>query len=329
PDICCHFQRPVFPIVEPLRGQLLFGNSPVVFSRKDSPYGGVFNDETSEQKYVHLRSYLFHMDLLAAGYLDSIRPSAPDDVMEYVERIHGECVRGLIASALRHDTSKAIVGTKVFTDLQQLFRFYPDAKVIHILRDGRDVAVSKRFHYLRQGAYYQGDERWMWVRLLNRTRPGAYLSRLISDRTRLIPEAAYLKPGDDGPLLSSAAIRKLATEWRNIVTYIRKFSLTRPRQFLNIRYEDMKLNPRHEIGRALAFLNADSNQRVVSEIAERTSFAKQDAGGFFRKGTSGDWVNHFTADNRHEFHSIAGQLLIELGYEESDDWMDRDPRPSG
>ena len=91
----------------------------------------------------------------------------------------------------------------------------------------------------------------------------------------------------------------------------------------------MKLNPRHEIGRALAFLNADSNQRVVSEIAERTSFAKQDAGGFFRKGTSGDWVNHFTADNRHEFHSIAGQLLIELGYEESDDWMDRDPRPSG
>jgi hypothetical protein len=40
----------------------------------------------------------------------------------------------------------------------------------------------------------------------------------------------------------------------------------------------------------------------------------------FRKGTSGDWRNHFTAAHTAAFKEVAGPLLIELGYEKDLDW---------
>ncbi len=323
PDICCHFQRPIFPIVGELRRRLLF-SSPVVFNRNESPYGGVFEDSADEKKYVFGRAYLFEMDLLKDNYLDSTCRGLDHDTAEHVEQLHVQCVQGLIANALSHDTSKRIVGTKVFTDLDQLFRFYPTAKVIHIIRDGRDVAVSKRFHYLRQGAYYQGDERRLWLRLLNRSRPGAYLSRMISNRLGIISERSYATPGEDAPLLSGPALTKLATEWRNIVNYIDEFSRKRPGQVLTIKYEDMKIDPGKTISEAFRFLEADDNFDIVSKVAESTSFSKQKGGGFFRKGTAGDWVNHFTRENRTQFNEIAGDLLVRLGYEDSADWVNTD-----
>lgn len=40
----------------------------------------------------------------------------------------------------------------------------------------------------------------------------------------------------------------------------------------------------------------------------------------FRKGVSGDWRNHFSPKVKEAFKETAGQLLIELGYEDSLDW---------
>lgn len=40
----------------------------------------------------------------------------------------------------------------------------------------------------------------------------------------------------------------------------------------------------------------------------------------FRRGQIGDWSNHFRRAHKDKFKSIAGQLLIELGYEADLDW---------
>ena len=40
----------------------------------------------------------------------------------------------------------------------------------------------------------------------------------------------------------------------------------------------------------------------------------------FRKGIIGDWRNHFTEAHKRAFKNIAGQLLIDLGYEKNLDW---------
>jgi len=40
----------------------------------------------------------------------------------------------------------------------------------------------------------------------------------------------------------------------------------------------------------------------------------------FRKGVSGDWQNHFSPKVKDAFKQTAGQLLIDLGFEDSLDW---------
>jgi len=40
----------------------------------------------------------------------------------------------------------------------------------------------------------------------------------------------------------------------------------------------------------------------------------------FRKGLIGDWKNHFKEHHKQAFKKVAGQLLIDLGYEKDFDW---------
>ncbi len=42
---------------------------------------------------------------------------------------------------------------------------------------------------------------------------------------------------------------------------------------------------------------------------------------FVRKATSGDWVNHFKAADEKAFKKIAGKTLVRLGYESSLNWQ--------
>jgi hypothetical protein len=40
----------------------------------------------------------------------------------------------------------------------------------------------------------------------------------------------------------------------------------------------------------------------------------------FRSGKTGDWREHFTEEHKALFKDIAGDLLVKLGYEKSNDW---------
>jgi hypothetical protein len=40
----------------------------------------------------------------------------------------------------------------------------------------------------------------------------------------------------------------------------------------------------------------------------------------FRSGKTGGWKEHFTEEHKRLFKDVTGDLLIRLGYEESDDW---------
>jgi hypothetical protein len=63
---------------------------------------------------------------------------------------------------------------------------------------------------------------------------------------------------------------------------------------------------------------------VESASFERLSRGRQrgeeDPSSFFRKGIAGDWQNVFTEEDKRVFKEEAGDLLIKLGYEESDQW---------
>lgn len=40
----------------------------------------------------------------------------------------------------------------------------------------------------------------------------------------------------------------------------------------------------------------------------------------FRKGKTGEWKEHFTPEHKKVFKTVTGNLLIDLGYEENDQW---------
>lgn len=47
---------------------------------------------------------------------------------------------------------------------------------------------------------------------------------------------------------------------------------------------------------------------------------QEDSSSFFRKGIAGDWKNYFTERDKQIFKEEAGDLLVNLGYEEGYDW---------
>ena len=40
----------------------------------------------------------------------------------------------------------------------------------------------------------------------------------------------------------------------------------------------------------------------------------------FRSGKTGEWKKHFTEEHKQIFKNVAGDLLVQLGYEKSNDW---------
>jgi hypothetical protein len=44
-----------------------------------------------------------------------------------------------------------------------------------------------------------------------------------------------------------------------------------------------------------------------------------------RKGVSGDWLNYFTRRDGEIFHEIAGEQLLQLGFEIDPKWYEQLP----
>ena len=73
----------------------------------------------------------------------------------------------------------------------------------------------------------------------------------------------------------------------------------------------------------LEFLGVDTSKKVVAQCCTAGNFKKLAAGrepgtenrnSHFRKGTVGDWRNHFDAEATEVFERHAGKLLRQLDY---------------
>ena len=210
-------------------------------------------------------------------------------------------------------TGKRIVGDKSpqhTENLDEIREVYPDAKVIHIARDGRDVAVSAMHHWWREAT-----DRENGVFALTRDEleiRDAYLE----DRE------GFLASGRS--IFTEERLSQLARRWSRRVGKARRDGpALYGEDYLEIRYEDLLLNPSVTLRRVFGLLGARADDRAIElcvragafERASRRKPGEEDAGSFFRKGVAGDWRGVFTERDREIYWELAGDRLAEMGYE--------------
>jgi hypothetical protein len=215
-------------------------------------------------------------------------------------------------------TRKKIVGDKTpippFPALGEIATLCPGSKVVHIIRDGRDVAVSATHH------------RWN-----NATDKGGPFK--LTPEQKAKRDAYHSNPGAFGfmgeSIFEDGYLARAARIWSTTVERVSQdgFRLLND-NYYQLHYEDLLTDSLGETRRLLEFLGADSSEAFARKCIEGASFekmagrerGKEDPTSFYRKGISGDWQGVFTKEDRQVFKEEAGEMLIQLGYERDSNW---------
>lgn len=98
-----------------------------------------------------------------------------------------------------------------------------------------------------------------------------------------------------------------------------------PNASLMISYEDLLDDTEQALKDILQLFELEASDSEIRSMVEQNSFKRMSEGklkhsGFFRKGQSGDWVNHYTDSLKEHFKQVEPDLLREFGYEHDDTW---------
>ena len=202
----------------------------------------------------------------------------------------------------------SVIHGQVVRDMHSL---YPDAKIINIVRDGRDVLISERFrNFVEESKFLTAEDK-----------------RIIAD---LRADSA---PFSDGrrSIFTETFVRNIASRWVNDLTE----TDTEARKlyegdYHTLRYEDLLGTPYIEMTKFWKFLGVKKvgkafEKQVLAEMSSNPDEewqAKRNVGiaSFLPKGQTGNWRRLFTEKDKTLFKEIAGELLVKWGYEKDLNW---------
>ena len=106
------------------------------------------------------------------------------------------------------------------------------------------------------------------------------------------------------------------------------FQAAQNHDLISLSYETLLHGGRETALRVLRELDLPVDVEIVEDLLDRSSFrfrtgrerGQEDKRRFDRKGVSGDWRNHFAEDDKRMFKDLAGDILIQLGYEKDNSW---------
>ena len=165
-------------------------------------------------------------------------------------------------------------------------------KFIVMYRDLRDMCVSRYFHVLNEESHRHH---------------GLYKS--------LTEEEGILHSINIARLEYVAWVR----DWQRIAE-------SYPDRIIQVRYEDLHRDVKTTMGKVLAFFDIPYEQAMLESMEQsrlktpvelKESLLRSDTK---RKGIIGDWKNYFTPRLKDSFKEVAGELLVQLGYESDENW---------
>ncbi len=202
----------------------------------------------------------------------------------------------------------SVIHGQVVRDMHSL---YPDAKIVNIVRDGRDVLISERFrNFVEESKFLTAEDKRIIADL--RTDPAPF-----SDGRRSI--------------FTETFIRNIATRWVNDLTETdTEANRLYSGQYHTQRYEDLLQNPFEEMKKLWQFLgvkgvDANLEENVKAEMSsnpdgEWQAQRNEGIASFLPKGQAGNWQRLFSEKDKTIFKEIAGEMLVKWGYEKSVDW---------
>jgi len=91
-----------------------------------------------------------------------------------------------------------------------------------------------------------------------------------------------------------------------------------------VRFEDLRLCPQDAVRGILAFVQSRGTWPLRfpqdEAVARIVAHIRPERSGTFRRGTPGAWQTYFTPAHKRLFKDVAGDLLIQMGYEADHDW---------
>ena len=212
---------------------------------------------------------------------------------------------------------KRIVGDKSPSSVihgqavRDMHAVYPDAKLVYIVRDGRDVLISERFrNFVEESKYLTAEDR-----------------RIVSD---LRADPVSFTNGVRS-VFSESFIRRVAKGWlTNLQETEDEGRRLYGKYYFGLRYEDLLKDPFKEMSRLWKFLGVKSinkslERKIKAEMESNPDEewqATRDEGiaSFLPKGQAGNWQRLFSARDRSVFKEVAGEMLVKWKYEKDLKW---------
>jgi hypothetical protein len=209
---------------------------------------------------------------------------------------------------------KQIVGDKSPNSLldsesvRLMHKVYPEARLLYIVRDGRDTVVSHRFQ-----AFIDKPE---------------HLSKEdLQIRSDFSKNAEPFLNGERS-IFTEKWIRNAAKSWvQNVSETDRLGKDLYGERYLPIRYEDLLADPWQGMVQVWGFLgaspttdelqaslHAEMNQNPDADWQKEKA---KDIAQSLKKGKHGSWNNYFTKRDREIFQQVAGETLSVWEYEDS------------
>ncbi len=193
-------------------------------------------------------------------------------------------------------------------DLQAI---YPDAKLIYIVRDGRDVVVSERFrNFVEESKYLSARDKQI-IRGL-RNDPNQFMN-------------------GNRSIFTDTFLRRVARNWMiNVVETDQEGKDRFGSNYCPLRFEDLLAEPFNVMTGIWNFLGVKQidgslAERIVSEMSSNPDEEWQarrngDLASLLQKGQAGNWQSLFSGVDKAIFKELAGPALIEWKYEKDDHW---------
>ena len=195
--------------------------------------------------------------------------------------------------------------------VRDMCAIYPDAKLVYIVRDGRDVLISERFrNFVEESKFLTSEDK-----------------RIVEELRK--DQNQFTNGGRS--IFTEAFIRRVAKGW---VTNLQEIEAEGRRLFgrsyCALRYEDLLIDSFGEMTRLWKFLGAKKVDKSLAKKIklemesnpdeEWQSKRNEDIASFLPKGQAGNWQRLFTMRDKSIFKEVAGEMLVKWKYEKDLSW---------